>query len=160
MKNFKQLREKIVQSDLSEKKNLKYSMKDLKSAEFIKNEMSSLVKAEFKLNKVGTKYELEIIPKTDQDEKIVRSFMDDARIEMLKDEFIRSLHRSSSSGEEMIVNTMEEEQVSITPTISQKIREIHDTLNRDNQEIFMEMLVHSRETFNQVVNFCETFAKK
>lgn len=160
MKNFKQLREKIVQSDLSERKNLKYSMKDLKSAEFIRNEMSSLVKAGFKLNKVGTRYEVEISPKTDQDEKVVRSFMDDARIEMLKDEFIRSLNRSSSSGEEMIVNTMEEEQVSITPTISQKIREIHDTLNRDNQEIFMEMLVHSRETFNQVVNFCETFAKK
>lgn len=160
MKNFKQLREKIVQSDLSERKNLKYSMKDLKSAEFIRNEMSSLVKAGFKLNKVGTRYEVEISPKTDQDEKVVRSFMDDARIEMLKDEFIRSLNRSSSSGEEMIVNTMEEEQVSITPTISQKIREIHDTLNRDNQEIFMEMLVHSRKTFNQVVNFCETFAKK
>jgi hypothetical protein len=32
-------------------------------------------------------------------------------------------------------------------------------LNRDNQELFMEMMVHSKDTFDQMVNFCESYAE-
>ena len=100
MRNFKELRSKLY-SNLSEKKEMNYVVKDMKSAEFIRKELSGLVKAEFKLSKKGSEYQVNVIPKTPQDEKIVSSFMDDARIEMLKDEFIRGIHKTKEIGEEL-----------------------------------------------------------
>lgn len=159
MKNFKELREKLSPNNILEKKEINYVVKDAKSAEFIKNELSGLVKADFRVNKKGSKYHLNIVPKTDQDEKIVKSFMDDAKIEMLKDEFVRALTKVSGLGEEVSLETNLGETILISPKMSSRIIEIHDTLNRDNQEIFMEMLVHSSETFEQIKNFCETYAE-
>ena len=157
MRNFKELRSKLY-SNLSEKKEMNYVVKDMKSAEFIRKELSGLVKAEFKLSKNGSEYQVNVIPKTPQDEKIVSSFMDDARIEMLKDEFIRGIHKTKEIGEELQFTTFVGDTVVLTPETSSKIVEIHDTLHEDNQEIFMEMLVHSSETFEQAKNFCQTYA--
>lgn len=157
MRNFKELREKLY-SNLSEKKEMNYVVKDMKSAEFIRNELSGLVKGDFKISKKGSEYQINIIPKTSQDEKVVQSFMDDARIEMLKDEFIRGIHKTRQIGENLEFTTFTGDTVVLTPENSSKIVEIHDTLHEDNQEIFMEMLVHSSETFEQATNFCETYA--
>ena len=137
---------------------MNYVVKDMKSAEFIRNELSSLVKAEFKVSKKGTGYQINITPKTSQDEKIVSSFMDDARIEMLKDEFVRGINKTRNIGESLEFTTFMGDTVVLTPKNSSRIVEIHDTLHEDNQEIFMEMLVHSSETFEQATNFCETYA--
>lgn len=155
MKNFKELRSKF-HDNLSEKKEMNYVVKDMKSAEFIRRELSGLVKAEFKMSKKGSEYQINIMPKTSQDEKIISSFMDDARIEMLKDEFIRGIHKTKEIGEQMELTTFMGDTVVLTPETSSKIVEIHDTLHEDNQEIFMEMLVHSSETFEQAKDFCQT----
>lgn len=157
MRNFKELRDKLY-SNLSERKEMNYVVKDMKSAEFIRNELSGLVKAEFKISKKGSEYQINVTPKTSQDEKIVSSFMDDARIEMLKDEFIRGIHKTREIRENIEFVTFSGETVTLTPENSSRIVEIHDTLHEDNQEIFMEMLVHSSETFEQATNFCETYA--
>lgn len=158
MRNFKELREKLSFVNISEKKEMNYIVKDSKSAEFIKNELSGLVKADIKTMKKGSNYELNIIPKTTQDEKVIKSFMDDAKIEMLKDNFVSGLRRVSELDENINMVTSLGETITITPNISSKIIQIHDTLNRDNQELFMEMLVHSSETFEQMKSFCETYA--
>jgi len=159
MKNFKQLREKISLVDISEKKEMNYIFKDLKSAEFIKKELSGLVKADYKLTRKGSKYHLNIVPKNNQDEKIILSFMDDAKIEMLKDEFIRHLNTANNFKENVEFETFLGEKITITSEKSKKIIEIHDSLQRENQEIFMEMMVYSSETFEQMNSFCESYAE-
>lgn len=161
MKNFKQIREKASSSlPLEEKNHLSFPVKDTKTSEYIKKELSGLVKAEFETEKKGSGYVLKITPSSRQDEDIVKSFMDDAKIEMLKDEFIRGFLKSSSSDESFEQRNFNDETVIIDSDQSKKIIEIHDTLDRENQEIFMEMIVHSKETFDQIVNFCETYSKK
>jgi len=157
MKNFKQLREKL-DHNLSEKKDMNYVVKDMKSAEFLKNELSGLIKADFKISKKGSKYQINIIPKSSQDEKVIRSFMDDAKIEMLKDNFVIGMRKSIELGEDVEMETFEGEEVVLEPSLSRKIVEIHDCLHKDNQEIFMEMLVHSNESFEQVKDFCESYS--
>lgn len=158
MKNFKQLREKLY-VNLPEGKDMNYVVKDMKSAEFIKNELSGLVKADFKISKKGSEYQINVIPRTSQDEKVVRSFMDDARIEMLKNEFVRNVHKTRELGEEMEFTTFTGETVVLSPNTCSRIVEIHDTLHEENQEVFMDMLVHSSETFEQAKNFCETYSE-
>lgn len=158
MKKFKDIREKISQVSIEEKNHLSYSVKDIKSAEFIKKELSGLVKADFEIKKKGSKHIITAMPKTSQDEKIIKSFMDDAKIEMLKDEVVRGLTRTRMTNENFVFESWDGGQVSISPSMSGKIMEIHDTLNRDNQELFLEMIVHSKETFDQMVNFCETYS--
>lgn len=160
MKNFKQLREKVSVSSIEEKNHLSFQIKDMKTSEYIRKELSGLVKAEFDTQKKGSGYVLNITPSSPQDENIVKSFMNDAKIEMLKDEFIRGFLKSSSTNESFDQRNFSDETLSIDPDQSRKIIEIHDTLDRDNQEIFMEMIVHSKETFDQMVNFCETYSKK
>ena len=157
MKNFKELREKF-NNNLHEKKDLNYVVKDMKSAEFLKNELSSLVKADFKINRKGSKYEINIIPKSTQDEKVVRSFMDDAKIELLKDNFVIGMRKSIELGENVEIQTLQGDGITLEPSLSSKIVEIHDCLHRENQEIFMEMLVHSTETFEQIKDFCESYS--
>lgn len=159
MKKFKQLREKLNNFVLDEKNHLSYNMKDMKSAEFIKKELSGLVKADFEMKKKGSSYVLSISPKTSQDEKVIKSFMDDAKIDMLKDEFVRGIMKSNLTNEEISLVNSIGETVEISSGLSRKIVEIHDTLNRDNQELFMEMMVHSKDTFDQMVNFCESYAE-
>jgi len=159
MKNFKQIREKTLgHSVIDEKNHMSFVMKDMKTAEFVKKELSGIVKAEFDTSKKGPNYVLNVMPSSPQDEKIVKSFMDDAKIEMIKDEFVRGLMRSSSSGEPVELSNFNEELLTITPDQSKKVVEVHDSLNKDNQEVFMEMLVHSKDTFDQVMNFCETYS--
>jgi len=159
MKNFKQIREKVCSTEISEKNDLNYVVKDSKSADFIRKELSGIVKAEIKVNRKNSKYHLNIIPKTNQDEKIVKSFMDDANIEMLKDNFVKTLNRVSKLNESETVKTFTGEEVVVDSSVCAKIMNIHDNLERENQEIFMEMLVHSAETFEQAKNFCETYAE-
>jgi len=159
MKNFKQLREKLSNFSLDEKNHLSYNMKDMKSAEFIKKELSGLVKADFDMKKKGSSYVLSISPKSTQDEKVVKAFMDDAKIEMLKDEFVRGVQKTRELGEEMEFTTFTGETVVLSPNTCSKIVEIHDTLHEENQEVFMDMLVHSSETFEQAKNFCETYSE-
>ena len=159
MKKFKQLREKLNNFVLDEKNHPSYNMKDMKSAEFIKKELSGLVKADFEMKKKGSSYVLSISPKTSQDEKVIKSFMDDAKIDMLKDEFVRGIMKSNLTNEEVSLINSTGETVEISSGLSRKIVEIHDTLNRDNQELFMEMMVHSKDTFDQMVNFCESYAE-
>lgn len=159
MKNFKQIREKTASpSVIDENNHMSFAMKDMKTAEFVKKELSGLVKAEFEASKKGSGYVLSVIPSSSQDARIVKSFMDDARVEMIKDEFVRVLMKSSSSDESLEVRNFNEDIIVVSSDQSRKIVEVHDSLNRDNQEVFMEMLVHSKETFDQVMNFCETYS--
>ena len=160
MKKFKDLRETIKTVELSEKSDVSFETKDSKTAEMVKKELSKIVKADFKMNKSGSKYVVTVTPRSTSDERIVKSFLDDAEIETLKDEFISSLIRSKDIREEYTLKNSSGEEVTITPEISEKIVHIHDNLSRDNQEVFMDMLVHSRETFEQVVNFCESYSKR
>lgn len=160
MKNFKQVREKANVVSVEESKHLSYSVKDMKSAELIKNELSSLIKADFEIKKKGSKYIIFIKPKTHQDERVVKSFMDDAKIEMIKDEFVRGIMKSKITNEDISLENSEGEEIVIESKFAEQIMEIHDILNRDNQELFMEMLVHSKETFDQMISFCETYSKK
>lgn len=160
MKNFKQIREKTNFATLDEKNRLSYSVKDAKTAEFIRKELSSLVKADFNIKKKGVNHVIDMSPKTSQDEKVIKSFMDDAKIEMIKDELVKELTRSKMTNEDACLKNFEEETVVIKPHQAEQIIEIHDTLNKDNQELFMEMLVHSKETFEQMISFCETYSKK
>lgn len=158
MKNFREIREKTSTSSLEERKNLSYEVKDMKSAEFIKNELSSLVKANFDIKKKGSRYMISASPKTSQDEKIIRSFMDDAKIEMIKDEFVRGLMKSKMTNEDISLENFQGEIVEVKSDIATKIIDIHDTLNKDNQELFMEMIIYSQETLNQMISFCETYS--
>jgi len=159
MKNFKQLREKLSNFTLDEKNHLSYNMKDMKSAEFIKKELSGLVKADFDMKRKGSSYVLTVSPNTTQDEKVIKAFMDDARIEMLKNEFVRNVHKTRELGEEVEFTTFTGETVVLSPNTCSRIVEIHDTLHEENQEVFMDMLVHSSETFEQAKNFCETYSE-
>lgn len=160
MKTFKNLREKINKFSLEEKNNLSYSVKDMKSADYIKKELSGIVKAEFEVKKKGTQYVINVIPKTPQDEKIVKSFMSDAKIEMLKENFVLGLNKVKITEELFSFENLMGETIQVTSDMSERIVEIHDTLNRDNQEVFMEMLVYSKETFDQMINFCETYTTR
>jgi hypothetical protein len=166
MKNFKQIKEKLESEFILERRDsISVRIRDQRSAELFRKEILKFTtstggpKAEVHMERSGGQYVIEVTPKTVADEKIIKTFIEDAGLEVLKNEFITSMKNSIREEESFLFTTHEGDDVLVTPQISKKIVEIHDTLNDVNQEIFLEMIVHGKETFNQATSFCESYSR-
>jgi hypothetical protein len=166
MKNFKEIKKSLDSHIVLERREtISAKIRDQRSAELLRKELlkftstTSGPKADVTMERSGSQYIINVTPKTPADEKIVRSFMDDAGIEVLKNEFISSLRNSIREDESFLFSTHSGEEVLVTPETGKRIVEIHDILNETNQEVFLEMVVHSKETFNQATSFCESYSR-
>jgi hypothetical protein len=160
MKSFRNIRENSRISSIIERNgSLSYVIKDRRNAEAVKKELEKFVRSKIELERDGNTFLITLIPRNKNEEQIIRSFMDDADIEIKKESFINSLIRSKMISENVSHVTASGETIDVTPEHALKIIEIHDSLNEENQEIFMEMLIHSKETFDQAISFCETFSE-
>lgn len=161
MKSFRDIREdsKVSSHIVERNQSLSYVVKDRKNAEMVKKELEKFVRSKVEMEREGSSYVIVATPRNRNEEQIIRSFMDDAEIEMKKESFVNILLRSKMISENVSHSTVSGESIEITPDSVLKIIEIHDSLNEENQEIFMEMLLHSKETFDQAISFCETFSE-
>lgn len=166
MKRFKQIKENLdSQMVLERRDTISVRIRDQRSAELLRNELTKFTsstggpKAEIHMERSGSHYIVRVTPKTNADEKIVKSFIDDAGLEILKNEFIASMKNSIREDESFLFTTQSGEDVVVSPQVARKIVEIHDTLNDVNQEVFLEMVVHGKETFNQAASFCESYSR-
>jgi hypothetical protein len=166
MKNFKEIKKSLDSHVVLERREtISAKIRDQRSAELLRKELvkftssTSGPKADVSMERSGSYYIINVTPRTSADEKIVRSFMDDAGIEVLKNEFILSLRNSINKNESFLFSTYVGQEVLVTPEIARKVVEIHDTLNNINQEIFLEMIVHEKETFEQATSFCESYSR-
>lgn len=162
MKSFRNIREDNKTSSYIVERNqsLSYIVKDRKNAEMLKKELEKFVRSKVEMEREGNSYVIVATPRNRSEEEIVRSFMDDAEIELKKESFVNTLLRSKMISENVSHNTISGESIQITPDNALRIIEIHDSLNEENQEVFMEMLLHSKNTFDQAISFCDTFSEK
>jgi hypothetical protein len=166
MKNFKEIKKSLDSHVVLERREtISARISDKRSAELLQKELTKFTsttrgpKADVTMEKSGSHYVVSVTPKTSADDKIIRSFMDDAGIELLKNEFISSLRKNIIEEESFLFSTQSGEEVLVTPAIGRKIAEIHDILNDTNQEMFLEMVIYSKDTFNQATSFCESYSK-
>ena len=73
---------------------------------------------------------------------------------MLKNEFIHGVRKITETKNNFELTTFSGDVVVLDSETASKIVEIHDSLKEENQEVFMEMLVYSKETFDQVESLC------
>lgn len=166
MKKFKEIKEKLNSQVVLERRDtVSVKIRDQRSAELLRSELSKFTsttggpKADIQMEKSGSHYVIHVTPKTTADEKLVKSFIEDAGLEVLKNEFISSMKNSIRENQSFLFNTSNGEEILVSPDTSKKIIEIHDTLNDVNQEVFLEMVIHGKETFEQAKSFCESYSK-